>query len=140
MIVRDVCTRLPVTTTRFDTVHQAAVQMANLEVGALVVTDESGQAEGILTDRDIVIRCVAEGLSSTETPVGDIMSPDVVTLHEDARVEVALEMMADQEVRRLVVVNDAGRVSGIATLDDFLSGIVEQADEVGRLLRGQVRV
>ena len=140
MTVGQICTRFPEATTRLDTVAQAAYQMAASDIGALVVTNRSGEPEGILTDRDIVTRCVAEGLPPDTTPVETIMTEGVSTIHEDARVEIGLEQMAEEEVRRLVVVNDAGRVSGIVSLDDFLSGIIEQADEVGRLLRAQVHV
>jgi CBS domain-containing protein len=68
------------------------------------------------------------------------MSTDVHTVHEDTSVEAALEEMADREVRRLVVVNDAGRVAGIVALDDFLEGIVAATADVGRLLRRQVHL
>jgi len=103
-----------------------------------VVTDEDGLPDGIVTDRDIVLRCVAEELRAEKTSMARIMTPEVHTVHEDAAIEAALEQMADREVRRLVVVNDAGRVAGIVALDDFLEGIVEAAADVGRLLRRQV--
>jgi CBS domain-containing protein len=95
--------------------------------------------EGIVTDRDIVLRCVAEELHPEKTKVARVMTTEVHTIHEDVSVEVALEEMADKEVRRLVVVNDAGRVAGIVSLDDFLEGIVEATTDVGRLLRRQVQ-
>ena len=138
MNVAAICTRLPETTSRDDTVLAAAKQMLEHEVGSLVVTDENGMPEGVVTDRDIVLRCVAEELRPEKTKVARIMTPDVHTVHEDAAIEVALEEMADKEVRRLVVVNDAGRVAGIVALDDFLEGIVEATADVGRLLRRQV--
>jgi CBS domain-containing protein len=68
------------------------------------------------------------------------MTRDVHTVREDTAVEVALETMADREVRRLVVVNDADRVIGIISLDDLLEGIVAASEDVGRLLRRQVHV
>jgi CBS domain-containing protein len=79
-------------------------------------------------------------MSRSVTQVKDVMTDAVTTVLEGASVEDALALMADQELRRLVVVADDGRISGIVTLDDMLSGIVNQADEVGRLLRGQVQV
>jgi CBS domain-containing protein len=114
--------------------------MLDQEVGTLVVTDEDGFPEGIVTDRDIVLRCVAEELRPDKTSVARVMTPDVHSVHEDTSIEVALEQMADREVRRLVVVNDAGRVTGIASLDDFIAGIVESTADVGRLLRRQVQL
>ena len=138
MNVAAICTRLPETISRDDTVLTAAKQMLEHEVGSLVVTDEDGLPDGIVTDRDIVLRCVAEELRAEKTSMARIMTPEVHTVHEDAAIEAALEQMADREVRRLVVVNDAGRVAGIVALDDFLEGIVEAAADVGRLLRRQV--
>jgi len=140
MSVASICTRLPETISAEDTVLVAAKQMLDQEVGTLVVTDAQGQPEGIVTDRDIVLRCVAEGQSPAKTRVGDVMTGEVHTVLEDEAVEWALELMADKEVRRLVVVNGAGRVSGIVALDDFLERIVEATEDVGRLLRRQVHV
>jgi CBS domain-containing protein len=140
MTVASICTRLPETTSPEDTVLSAAQRMVSQEVGTLVVTDRDGQPEGIITDRDIVIRCVAEELQPSRTRVAQVMSRDVQTVHEDTAVEVALETMADREVRRLVVVNDAGRVAGIVSLDDFLEGVVAASEDIGRLLRRQVHL
>lgn len=140
MKVAAICTRLPETITRRDTVLTAARQMMEHEVGSLVVTDQDGFPDGVVTDRDIVVRCVAEDLHPAKTEVERVMTPAVHTVDEDAEIEVALEEMADKEVRRLVVVNDAGRVTGIVSLDDFLEGIVEATADVGRLLRRQVQV
>lgn len=140
MTVATICTRLPETTSRGDTVLAAARRMLEQEVGTLVVTDGEGQPEGIVTDRDIVVRCVAEELDPTKTRVSDVMTSDVHTVNENQAVEVALEIMADKEVRRLVVVNAAGRVSGIISLDDLLEGVAAAAEDIGRLLRKQVHV
>jgi CBS domain-containing protein len=140
MTVASICTRLPETVSAKDTVLVAAQQMLEHDVGTLVVTDAQGQPEGIVTDRDIVMRCVAEELSPAKTKVGEVMTGDVHTVYEDETLEAALETMADKEVRRLVVVNGAGRVSGIVALDDFLEGLVASVEDIGRLLRRQVRV
>jgi predicted transcriptional regulator len=140
MTVASICTRLPETTGPDDTVLGAAQRMLSQDVGTLVITDRDGRPEGIVTDRDIVVRCVAEELPPSRTRVRDIMSTDVQTVHEDTAVEVALEMMADREVRRLVVVNSAGRIAGIVSLDDFLEGVVAASEDIGRLLRRQVHI
>ncbi len=140
MKVAAICTRLPETVSGDDTVLSAAQQMMEHEVGSLVVTDADGFPDGIVTDRDIVLRCVAEELHAEKTKISQVMTADPLTIHEDVAVEVALELMADKEVRRLVVTNDAGRVAGIVSLDDFLEGIVAATADVGRLLRRQVQV
>jgi CBS domain-containing protein len=140
MNVAAICTRLPETVSREDTVLSAAKQMLEHEVGTLVITDDDGLPDGIVTDRDIVLRCVAEELRADKTKIARVMTTDVHTVNEDTAIEAALEEMADKEVRRLVVVNDAGRVVGIVALDDFLEGIVEATADVGRLLRRQVHL
>jgi CBS domain-containing protein len=140
MTVASICTRLPETTSPDVTVLAAAQHMLAQDVGTLVVTDGEGHPEGILTDRDIVIRCVAEELAPARTKVRDVMTSDVHTVSEDATLEAAVETMADHEVRRLVVVNDAGRVCGIVSLDDFLESLATATEDIGRLLRRQVHV
>lgn len=139
MTVATICTRLPETTTPEATVLEAARQMSEQEVGTLVVTDSGGRPEGIVTDRDIVVRCVAEESSPGRTKVREVMTRDVHTVPDDMSLEAALETMADREVRRSVVVNGAGRVCGIVSLDDFLGELAATAEEIGRLLRRQVR-
>jgi len=140
MTVASICTRLPETTSPDETVLAAAQRMLAQEVGTLVVTDPDGRPEGILTDRDIVMRCVAEELAPARTKVRQIMTSDVHTVSEDMSLEAAMETMADREVRRLVVINDAGRVCGIIALDDFLEGLAAATEDIGRLLRRQVHV
>jgi CBS domain-containing protein len=140
MNVGSICTRLPETTTGHTSVATAAQQMASQDVGTLVVTDTGGRPAGIVTDRDIVIRCVADGLPPENTKVEEIMTRDPISVWETTDVDAALETMADQEVRRLVVMDDSERVVGVVSLDDFLERIMAASEDVGRLLRRQVHV
>jgi CBS domain-containing protein len=140
MNVGKICTRLPETTHSDVSVLVAAQQMAAQEVGTLVVTNDGGRPEGIVTDRDIVVRCLAEGLPAEDTKVSEVMTRGPITVWEDTGIEAALETMADKEVRRLVVLDDAERVVGVVSLDDFLEGIMAASENVGRLLRRQVHV
>ncbi len=140
MTVGKICSRLPETTHVDSSVLAAAQQMAAQDVGTLVVTGGGGRPEGIVTDRDVVVRCVAEGLPVEDTKVSEIMTRGPVTVWEDTEVEAALETMADHEVRRLVVLDEAERVVGIVSLDDFLEGLMASSEDIGRLLRRQVHV
>jgi CBS domain-containing protein len=140
MNVGQICTRMPETTQPDTGISNAAQQMASQEVGTLVVTDSGGRPAGIVTDRDIVVRCLAEGLPPEDTKVWEIMTRDPHTVREETTVEAALEMMADKEVRRLVVVDDSERVVGIVALDDFLEDLMASSEDVARLLRRQVHV
>jgi CBS domain-containing protein len=96
-------------------------------VGAIVVT-EGEQVKGIVTDRDIAVRGVAEGLDPSSTVVEQISSSDLTTLGPDDSVEEAAGAMRDNNVRRLPVVED-GRPVGIISLGD-----VSQEQDAGETL------
>ena len=98
------------------TVQFAAEMMATHNVGALPVT-EDGKLVGILTDRDVVLRCMAQGFSPTATEVGRIMTADPIALPPDADVHDAARIFTDTRVRRLPIV-DEGHPIGMVTVDD----------------------
>ncbi len=124
-----------VTCTRPDaTLHQAARLMADHDVGALPVRAEPDRLVGILTDRDIVTRAVAEGQDPVMTHVRTVMTPEVVTVLEDQDVTEALRLMEHHHVRRLVVLNRRRRVTGIVTLGDLAAVGADVAPGVIRLV------
>lgn len=100
------------------TVEEAAQAMADADVGSLPVL-RRGKAVGILTDRDIAIRVVAEGLSPRETRIEQVMTSDVVSCSEDEDVEAAARLMCDNRIRRLIVVDDVGEFAGVVSLADL---------------------
>ncbi|KPJ80654.1 MAG: hypothetical protein AMS19_09205 [Gemmatimonas sp. SG8_23] len=118
--VGDLCTRPAETVSAGASVREAAERMAAREVGLLVVTNPFREAEGVLTDRDVVLRCVAKGLDVDGTPVSRIMTHGVCSVTAGTRIETALEFMSDEEVRRLVVVDEGGSVVGVLSLGDVL--------------------
>ena len=101
-----------------DTVIRAARKMRDLDVGVLPVKSEGNVLVGILTDRDIVIRGLAEELDPEKTPVSDIMTSGVISCPADQAAEDAAVVMADAKVRRLVVVDELDNVVGIISLGD----------------------
>lgn len=138
MNVKDICSHAPETISRIDSVEDAARRMRAHGVGTMVVTDENMHAEGIVTDRDIVTRCVATGLPAESTTVADVMSTEVVAVQDETSIEEALRVMADDVVRRLIVLDEEDRVVGVLALDDVIDGILAAADEIGRIIRKQV--
>jgi CBS domain-containing protein len=96
--------------------RQAARMMAEIDVGALPV-GENDRLVGMITDRDIVVRAVAEG-RGPETPVREIMSLDVCYCFEDQELDEVAANMGDVKVRRLPVVNRDKRLVGIISLGD----------------------
>jgi CBS domain-containing protein len=114
--------------------------MLEYNVGSLVVVELGGAATGLLTDRDIAIRCVAENLDPDSTPVSRIMTTPVTTVLEDTPIEEAIRKMEASQVRRLVVVDHSDRLAGLLSLDDILELLGEESETIGRVLQTQVPV
>ena len=114
--IRDLMTSNPVTCESSASVLDAAKQMAQQDVGPIPVV-ENDQLAGIVTDRDIVVRVVAEGRDPSSTTVGEIASQDLETVSPDEELDSALRKMASAQVRRLPVVEN-GRVVGIVAQAD----------------------
>lgn len=133
------CSRIVATAAPGESVRTAAQRMAEHGVGTLVVLDgERGNGlAGVVTDRDIALRCTAAGLDPETTPVIEVMSKPVHAVDEGTPVEEALARMARTATRRLVVTGDEGRLVGIFTLDDALEFLATQAGAVGQLLARQ---
>ena len=117
-----------------ESAHQAAGRMHSRMVGTLVVLDEENRPIGILTDRDLAVRVVAEGRSPTETTVEQVMTPDPHKLSEHAPIEEALGVMRAGRVRRLPVVDHEGALVGLLSLDDVLGLLAEEFRDIGQLL------
>ncbi len=117
MLVRDAMTPQAETIGPDETLQAAAGRMRELGVGALVVCEE-GRVVGILTDRDIVVRCIAERGSPAESDVRSAMTPQVIHCREDEELEGAVTRMERGAVRRVVVLDEANRLVGLLSVDD----------------------
>ena len=114
--VNEVMTADPRTVDGDDTLVHAAREMREGDVGALVVTDR-GRVSGILTDRDIVVRAVAEGRPPAQTRVAEVCTTRPVTLTPDQSLDDAIRLMREHGIRRIPVVQD-DRAAGILSLGD----------------------
>jgi CBS domain-containing protein len=130
-----VCVREVVIAEARENVREAALRMTREEVGTLVVLDEARRPVGILTDRDVLVRCVAPGRDPATTRVADVMSAPVISVSEATPIEDALDRMRVKRVRRLPVVGAQGTLVGILSLDDVLDLIAEETATIGRILR-----
>ena len=115
--VNEVMTADPRTVELGDTLTEAARVLAEADIGSVLVVDE-GKVVGILSDRDIVVRAIADGRDPGTTNVGDVCSSDVATLTPDQSVDDAVRLMREHDIRRIPVVQD-GRPAGIVTLGDL---------------------
>jgi len=100
------------------TLQEAAAKMRSLNVGSLPVC-EGDRPIGIVTDRDIVIRAIAEGRDPRTARVPEVMTADLVSVSETADVKDAARLMKDRQIRRIVVIDPSKRVVGIVSLGDI---------------------
>jgi len=115
--VQDVMTRNPVTIQADQPVTAAARMMREKDIGPIIVMNDGGIC-GIVTDRDITIRAVADGKDPNSVKIGDICSQDLHTLSPKDKVDDAVQMMRREAIRRLPVV-DKGKPVGIVSLGDL---------------------
>jgi CBS domain-containing protein len=115
--VKEVMTTRPVTLGRDASLVEAARLMRDRGIGDVIVV-EGDDAEGIVTDRDIVIRGVAEGADPNTTRLGQVVSGDLTSVAPDDPVERAIELMREKAVRRLPVL-EGGKPVGVVSLGDL---------------------
>jgi CBS domain-containing protein len=115
--VEEIMTRDPRTVDAGDTLLDAARVMRDNDIGDVIVMDR-GQVSGIVTDRDIVVRGVAEGRDPDSTEVSDVCTTGVETIEPDASVDDALRLMREKDIRRLPVAKNR-RPVGIVSLGDL---------------------
>ena len=138
MPIGDVCIRDVVVATKDVTVQQAAVLMRRHHVGDLVVVVEGANGGkvpvGIVTDRDIVVSVVAPTLNAAVYTVGDLVARDLVTVAEDQGVFETVQQMRMTGVRRMPVVDRAGGLVGIISVDDLIQLLSDEMSELAKLI------
>jgi CBS domain-containing protein len=113
------------------TLQQASQQMRDSDVGALPICGDDGRLLGIVTDRDIVVKCVANGVDPSTVPAGQLAQGKPVTVDPKADVNDVLHLMEENQIRRLPVI-DNQRVVGMISEADLARHLPEQ--EVGRFV------
>ena len=130
MKVRDIMTTKVVRIGAKEPVEVAARTFTHYNIGALPVCGDDGRLCGVLTDRDLVTRCIAPGRSAGELKVQDVMTSRVITAGPDMDVGAAAHLMGREQVRRLPVVEN-GRLCGMVSLADLAAtenGSLDAAD------------
>ena len=117
MVIRDIMTDPAIVVSTDTSVLEAAAVMRENNIGSVPVVDSDGSICGIVTDRDIVIRSIAEGLNSKKTKVSEIMSENVSSVPPDADIDEAFDIMSRDKVRRIPIVAQ-GKVLGVVSLGD----------------------
>ena len=128
--IRDIMTPDPVCVSEGDSIREAARIMAREDTGVVPVVDGK-KVIGMITDRDIVVRLVAEGRDPANAHVNEAMTKNVRAVRETDSVNDALNVMSSAQVRRVPVVNDRNEIVGIVSMKD-VAGTGNQDDKVGK--------
>jgi len=118
MKLRDVMTKSVIRIHPDETVAVAARTLTHYNIGILPVCGSDGRLKGLVTDRDIVTRCLASGRSPANTPVRDVMTTAVVSARPDMDTALAASMMGREQIRRLPVMEN-GKLCGMVSLGDL---------------------
>ena len=133
MKIRDVMTNSVIRIDPNETVAVAARTLTHYNIGALPVCGSDGSLQGMVTDRDLVTRCMASNRSPEQTRVGDVMTGKVICASPDMDTAVAAHLMGRQQIRRLPVV-EKGRLCGMVSLGDLAGNedcSIDAADALG---------
>lgn len=128
---REIMTRGAECARSSDTLVDAASKMRRLDVGALPICGENDRLQGMITDRDIVVKCVASGGVPAEHTVGELAQGEAITIGAEDSVEEALRTMMEADVRRLPVI-DGHRLVGVVSLADLAMNLPDE--EIGELV------
>lgn len=138
MKVKDIMTKGAISISAEETAEVAARTLTQYNIGALPVCTAQGKLCGMVTDRDVVIRCVAANLDPGMTQVKQIMTRPVQTVTPDMEAGVAAHLMGSRQIRRLPVVND-GTLCGMVSLGDLArqeDSVMDAADALQDITEG----
>lgn len=142
MAIGEVCNREVVVIDKGASIREAVQCMRDEHVGDVIVTEGEGLNRvpvGILTDRDVVIEVLAEDVAADNLCVADIMSYELLVAREDDDILDTIKAMRAKGVRRVPVVNPAGRLAGIISVDDLIELISEQLSDLVTLFQRSLR-
>ena len=125
----------------YDDAHDAAIKMRDAKVGFLPVLDDAEQVVGVLTDRDLAVRVMAESLP-VETGVEDLMTIDVIACAPEDDLERAEALMRANQKSRLPVVDEDGHLAGVISIADIVQyeDASRAGDVAGDATAGEVRI
>jgi CBS domain-containing protein len=141
MFVGEICNRQVVICQPDDSIQKTAEIMRDNHVGDVIVVEHKENKHipiGILTDRDIVIEVLAEGVSLNDIVVKDVMSSELIIVKEDDYIIETIEKMRDKGIRRVPVVNREGGLVGILAVDDTIELVAELLSNLVKLFKHEI--
>lgn len=140
MNVARIYTRSVVSVPRSSSLQRAAILMRQYHVGALLVTEDEpdgDRAIGIVTDRDLVVQAMAEGIGPEALTVDQVMTPEIAGVPEWADAHEAMVTMRELGVRRLAVTGEGGALTGILSLDDIIDALSVEMSSLAGVIRSE---
>ena len=134
MPIMEYCTKHVITALGSQTVFDATKQMRDKNVGSIVVLDSDKKPIGMVTDRDIVVKIVAQGKDPKSVPLKEIMSKHAVLLRQDQGIFEATKIMSEKGIRRIPVVDSEGKLAGIICLDDLIMTFGEEVANIANAI------
>jgi CBS domain-containing protein len=118
---KDIMTPDPVAATKSDNISEIAKKMKTTDVGLIPIVDNlySNKVVGVVTDRDLTLRAVAEGLDANETTAEQVMTANPICCTADDTVSAVTDLMSSHQIRRILVVDEFGRMVGIIAQADL---------------------
>ncbi len=119
MSVKDIMTPEPSCCTGDQTIQEVAKLMAEMDCGEIPVVDHHGRIQGVVTDRDICCRAVAQGANCAQVPISDVMTSPAVTISAETSIQDCCNLMEEHMIRRVPVVDQNGCCCGIVSQADI---------------------
>jgi CBS domain-containing protein len=119
------------------TCAEAAAAMRDENIGAVVIAD-SGRPLGMVTDRDLVVRVIADGMEAEKTQLRDVMSGEPIFLGGERSIEQAIAAMRNLAIRRVPVVDEDGQLCGLVSMDDLLILLADQLGDLAQVVRQEI--
>lgn len=137
MTVEDVARTGVLTAPPDQSVGNLATVMKEENVGSVVIVDDDDSPVGIVTDRDLVLNVLEPREDPSQVTAGDVMADALVTVDPDRGVFDAIEIMHEHSVRRLPIVDSAGAMAGIVTLDDLVRLLAEELETLAEIVESE---
>jgi signal-transduction protein with cAMP-binding, CBS, and nucleotidyltransferase domain len=138
-LLNEVINRNVVTISPTAALSEASYMMMNEDVGALVVVDTDMSPVGMITDRDLVVSAMAEGVNPDEVTVEEIMTKDVITVDEDTDIFEMLSILSENSIRRLPVTRGR-KLKGIVSVDDLIVVVATELVNLAMALSSKSKV
>ena len=133
-----ICSKPTITASVDTTAREAAHRMWTRNVGAVVVVNGQGKPIGVVTDRDIAVKVVAQGADPAVVRLGGLIARKPIVIREDVGILDATKLLSRRGVRRLPVVNRTGKLVGIVSLDDLLMLLGSELGHIASTLASEL--